>query len=99
MLNVEKNMNGATMEMALIGRLDSVTAPELKEILSECMLDADKLILDFAQLEYLSSAGLRVLLEAYKKMSDRDGMVIRNVNDVIMQVFKSVGFAKILTIE
>ena len=99
MLQVEKQKEGKTLIMSLIGKLDTVTAPQLKETIDDSLLDADKLILDFRELEYTSSAGLRVLLTVYKMMEERKGMIIRNVNGTIMQVFDSVGFTKLLKIE
>lgn len=99
MLQVEKQKEGKTLIMSLIGKLDTVTAPQLKETIDDSLLDADKLILDFQELEYTSSAGLRVLLTVYKMMEDREGLIIRNVNDTIMDVFASVGFTRFIKIE
>ena len=99
MLQVEKQKEGKTLIMSLIGKLDTVTAPQLKETIDDSLLDADKLILDFQELEYTSSAGLRVLLTVYNMMEDREGMIIRNVNDTIMEVFASVGFTRFIKIE
>ncbi len=99
MLQVEKQKEGKTLIMSLIGKLDTVTAPQLKETIDDSLLDADKLILDFQELEYTSSAGLRVLLTVYKMMEDREGLIIRNVNDTIMEVFASVGFTRFIKIE
>ena len=99
MLQVEKQKEGKTLLMSLIGKLDTVTAPQLKETIDDSLLDADKLILDFQELEYTSSAGLRVLLTVYKMMEDREGLIIRNVNDTIMEVFASVGFTRFIKIE
>ena len=99
MLQVEKQKEGKTLIMSLIGKLDMVTAPQLKETIDDSLLDADKLILDFQELEYTSSAGLRVLLTVYKMMEDREGLIIRNVNDTIMEVFASVGFTRFIKIE
>ncbi|MBR3518049.1 MAG: STAS domain-containing protein [Lachnospiraceae bacterium] len=99
MLQVEKQKEGKTLIMSLIGKLDTVTAPQLKETIDDSLLDADKLILDFQELEYTSSAGLRVLLTVYKMMADREGLIIRNVNDTIMEVFASVGFTRFIKIE
>ena len=99
MLQVEKQKEGKTLIMSLIGKLDTVTAPQLKETIDDSLLDADKLILDFQELEYTSSAGLRVILTVYKMMEDREGLIIRNVNDTIMEVFASVGFTRFIKIE
>ena len=99
LLQVEKQKEGKTLIMSLIGKLDTVTAPQLKETIDDSLLDADKLILDFQELEYTSSAGLRVLLTVYKMMADRERLIIRNVNDTIMEVFASVGFTRFIKIE
>ena len=98
-MNINKTINGSTLNIALEGRLDTTTAPQLEEELKQSVLDNTELILDFAKLEYLSSAGLRVLLAAQKVMNKQGKMVIRNVNDVITEVFEVTGFSDILTIE
>ncbi len=96
-MEIKKNQVNAELTVALSGRLDTVTAPELEASLGD-LADVEKLILDLAALEYVSSAGLRVLLSAQKKMSGKS-MVIKNVNETIMEVFDITGFADILTIE
>lgn len=84
----------------LKGRLDTTTAPELEAVFKEQREEASELELDFGGLEYLSSAGLRVLLAAFKEMKKQEGrMVIKNVNEEVMEVFTITGFAEILTIE
>lgn len=84
----------------LKGRLDTTTAPELEAVFKEQREGASELELDFGELEYLSSAGLRVLLAAFKEMKKQEGrMVIKNVNEEVMEVFTITGFAEILTIE
>lgn len=98
-MNIIKNLNGKTLNIALEGRLDTTTAPQLESELKQSVADNTELILDFAKLEYLSSAGLRVLLAAQKVMNKQGKMVIRNVNDVISEVFEVTGFADILTVE
>ncbi len=98
-MTITKNMNGTTLEIALEGRLDTMTAPELEAELKESMDGADSLVLDFSKLEYISSAGLRVLLSAHKAMSGKDGMKVTNVNEIVQEVFEVTGFADILTIE
>lgn len=98
-MNIIKNTEGKTLNIALEGRLDTTTAPQLEAELKQSIADNTELILDFAKLEYLSSAGLRVLLAAQKIMNKQGKMVIRNVNDVISEVFEVTGFADILTIE
>ncbi|MDE5754304.1 MAG: STAS domain-containing protein [Oscillospiraceae bacterium] len=98
-MNIIKNLEGKTLNIALEGRLDTTTAPQLEAELKQNIADHTALILDFAKLEYLSSAGLRVLLAAQKIMNKQGRMVIRNVNDVIAEIFEVTGFADILTIE
>ncbi|MDE7194025.1 MAG: STAS domain-containing protein [Oscillospiraceae bacterium] len=98
-MNIIKTTEGKTLNIALEGRLDTTTAPQLEAELKQSIADNTELILDFAKLEYLSSAGLRVLLAAQKVMNKQGKMVIRNVNDVISEVFEVTGFADILTIE
>ena len=98
-MNITKNMNGTTLEIALEGRLDTITAPELDAELNKDMPGADSLVLDFSKLDYISSAGLRVLLSAHKAMSCKGGMKVANVNEIVREVFEVTGFADILTIE
>lgn len=98
-MNIIKTTEGKTLNIALEGRLDTTTAPQLEAELKQSIADNSELILDFVKLEYLSSAGLRVLLAAQKVMNKQGKMVIRNVNDVISEVFEVTGFADILTIE
>ena len=81
------------------GRLDTTTAPQLENELKAELDRTDKLVLDFEKLEYISSAGLRVLLSAQKVMGKKGGMTIRRVNDVIMEIFEVTGFIDILNIE
>ena len=98
-MTITKNLNGTALEIALEGRLDTMTAPELEAELNQTMGGADSLTLDFSKLDYISSAGLRVLLTAHKAMAAKGGMKIRNVNEVVQEVFEVTGFADILTIE
>lgn len=98
-MNINKTIQGSTLNIALEGRLDTTTAPDLEAELKQSIADNTELILDFTKLEYLSSAGLRVLLAAQKIMNKQGKMVIRGVNDVISEVFEVTGFADILTIE
>ena len=97
-MEITKNCEGTTMELALKGRLDTITAPKLEEDLG-ALSGVETLVLDFAALEYISSAGLRVLLAAQKAMNKQGRMVIRHVCDDIMEVFDITGFCDILTIE
>ena len=98
-MTIEKKMNGSALEIALEGRLDTMTAPELEAELNQSMGNADSLTLDFSKLEYISSAGLRVLLSAHKAMSAKGGMKVTNVNEIVQEVFEVTGFADILNIE
>lgn len=99
MLNITKTMDGSALTMVLEGRLDTTTAPQLESELKAALDQADTLVLDFEKLEYISSAGLRVLLSAQKVMTKKGGMTIRHVNDVIMEIFEVTGFIDILNIE
>ena len=98
-MTITKNMNGKVLEIALEGRLDTMTAPELEVELNKSLGGADSLVLDFSKLDYISSAGLRVLLTAHKAMVAKGGMKITNVNEIVQEVFEVTGFADILTIE
>ena len=98
-MTMNKTMNGTELVIELEGRLDTVTAPELEAELGKSLDGAESLVLDFSKLEYISSAGLRVLLSAHKTMSAKGGMKITNVNEMVQEVFEVTGFADILTIE
>jgi len=98
-VNIIKNRTETELNIALEGRLDTTTAPQLEAELKENLDGVRQLTLDFAKLEYLSSAGLRVLLAAQKLMNRQGSMVIRNVNDVISEIFEVTGFSDILTVE
>ena len=98
-MTIEKNLNGTELNVKVIGRLDTVTAPQLEAELKQSIDGVEKLVLDFANLEYLSSAGLRVLLAAQKVMNKQGEMIIRNVNDTIHEIFDVTGFIDVLTIE
>ena len=98
-MTINKNQNGSTLTIALEGRLDTTTAPELEQELKDCLNDATELIMDFSGLDYISSAGLRVLLSTHKAMSRKGGMKVTHVNEVVNEVFDVTGFSDILTIE
>lgn len=98
-MTITKNQNGSHLDLALEGRLDTTTAPQLEAELKQSVNGVTELALDFAGLEYLSSAGLRVLLSAQKVMNKQGTMVIKNVNETIMEIFEVTGFVDILTIE
>ena len=98
-MTIQKNLQGTTLRVTLEGRLDTTTAPQLEAELKASMDGITELDLDFEKLEYLSSAGLRVLLAAQKVMNKQGSMVIRHVNETIHEVFEVTGFIDILTIE
>lgn len=98
-MTIEKTITGATVALKIIGRLDTTTAPELEATIDSCTAGISELVLDCSALEYVSSAGLRVILKAQKLMNDLGAMKLTNVNETIMEVFDITGFADILTIE
>lgn len=98
-MNIEQQKSGDSLTLLLSGRLDTVTAPVLEEHLLENLDGVASLVLDFADLNYISSAGLRVLLTAQKRMNRQGSMVVRHVNDMITEVFEMTGFCDILTVE
>ncbi len=97
-MTITKTAENGTLRIALEGRLDTNTAPQLEAELKTSLSGISELELDFSGLEYISSAGLRVLLAAQKTMSRQGKMTIRNVNETIMEVFEITGFVEILTI-
>ena len=99
MLNIEKKKEGSKLELALTGRLDTTTAPELEKELKASLDGVDELVFDMASLEYISSAGLRVLLSAQKIMNKQGTMKVLHVNETIMEIFEVTGFSDILVIE
>ena len=99
MLTINKTIENGKAAFSLEGRLDTITAPEFEQTLRESLEGLSELVLDFGQLEYISSAGLRVLLAAQKAMSKQGEMKICNVNETIMEIFDVTGFSDILTIE
>ena len=98
-MTITKELNGTELKIALEGRLDTMTAPELEAELSQDLKNAESLTMDFSKLDYISSAGLRVLLSAHKIMSGKGGMKLTHVNEIVSEVFEVTGFADILTIE
>ena len=99
MLEIRKTVAKETAVFALEGRLDTVTAPELEQSLAESLDGVTDLTLDFEKLEYISSAGLRVLLSAQKTMNRRGSMRLVHVGETVMEIFEVTGFSDILTIE
>ena len=98
-MTITKTLNGTELTVALQGRLDTVTAPELEAALKDALEGVTALVIDFAELEYISSAGLRVLLSAQKIMNKQGEMKVTHVNETVMEIFKVTGFSDILTIE
>ena len=99
-MNITKKFNDGVLEIALEGRLDTNTAPQLDNELKNRLTDVDKLIFDFAKLDYISSAGLRVLLSANKEMlrDGREPVTVINSNEIVREVFEVTGFSDILNI-
>lgn len=95
-MKIEKELEGTKLNVKVSGRLDTTTAPELEAELKEQFGSIGELVLDFKDLEYISSAGLRVVLNAHKEMNGK--MVIENVGEIVMEIFEVTGFADILTI-
>ena len=98
-MTIEKNLNGTELTITIAGRLDTTTAPQLEAEIKQSINGVEKLVLDFTALEYLSSAGLRVLLSTQKVMNKQGEMIIKNVNETINEIFEVTGFIDILTIE
>lgn len=100
MLNINKTIENGKAVIVPEGRLDTVTSPDMEAAIKETIPGISELVIDMASLEYISSAGLRVLLSAQKAVSGAGGsMKICNVNDTIMEIFDITGFSDILTIE
>ena len=99
MLNISKESNGSKLTVALEGRLDTTTSPDLEKELKNSLGDVTELVIDFGKLEYISSAGLRVILSTQKTMNKQGNMVIRNVCQEVREIFEVTGFLDILNIE
>ena len=98
-MTIEKKLNGDVATLVVTGRLDTQTAPELEKEVDGVVSDVKELVFDMNGLEYVSSAGLRVILKAQKIMNAKGSMKLTGVNDSIMEVFDITGFLDILTIE
>ena len=98
-MTIEKVLNGESAKIVVVGRLDTQTAPELEKEVDVITANLKELVFDMAGLEYVSSAGLRVILKAQKAMNTQGSMKLTGVNDSIMEVFDITGFLDILTIE
>ena len=99
MLNINKTLEDKKLTVALEGRLDTTTSPELEKSLKENLPDLTELVIDLSGLEYISSAGLRVLLSAQKTMMKQGSMKVTHVSETVMEIFEVTGFVDILTIE
>ena len=98
-MTIEKTITNASASLKIVGRLDTSTAPELEAAIDGCVAGIKELVLDCSKLEYVSSAGLRVILKAQKLMNAQGNMKLTHVNETIMEVFDITGFADILTLE
>lgn len=98
-MTIEKNLEGNQLTLKIAGRLDTTTAPDLEAEITSMIDGIEQLVLDLADLEYVSSAGLRVILKAQKEMNANGSMKLINVNDSVLEVFDITGFIDILTIE
>jgi anti-sigma B factor antagonist len=98
-MTINKTQNGSELTISLTGRLDTTTAPQLDDELKTALEGVEKLSFDFSGLEYISSAGLRVLLSAQKVMNKQGSMIVKNVSEEISEIFEVTGFVDILTIE
>ena len=97
-MNIEQKKDGKALVLAPEGRLDTMTAPQLEAALQEALPGVEELTFDFGKLEYISSAGLRVLLSAQKTMNKQGTMKVIHANEMIMEIFEVTGFADILNI-
>lgn len=98
-MTIDKVQNGAQLTVKVAGRLDTTTAPQLEGELKAALDGVEDLTMDFGGLEYISSAGLRVLLAAQKVMNKQGSMTVAGVNETIMEIFEVTGFSDILTIQ
>lgn len=98
-MNIQKNLDNAMLTLTLQGRLDAITAPLLSEVVENELTGVKKLILDFGFVEYVSSAGLRVILTAQDIMDEQGEMKVIRVNETVMEIFDITGLVDLLTIE
>ena len=98
-MTIEIKRNAAETILAVAGRLDTITSPSLEAKINEAVGDASKLILDLGSLDYISSAGLRVLLGAAQAMDGKGDMIVRNLNQSVREVFDLTGFSNLFNIE
>jgi len=98
-MQISKATEGNTLNVLLEGRLDTMTAPELDNAVKDDLASVDSVVLDLANLEYVSSAGLRVILSIHKTMAAKNGLVVKNPNETVSEVFEVTGFSDILDIQ
>lgn len=98
-MNIKRSTENGKTRLIPQGRLDTISAPELEAVVREVLPETSELIFDLEELEYVSSAGLRVLLSAQKAMNAKGKMKVCHVNDTILEIFEVTGFSDILTIE
>lgn len=99
MLNINKVKDGTTLTISIEGRLDTTTAPQLENVVNAEIEGASELIYDLKALDYISSAGLRVLLSSQKVMNKQGSMIVKNVSEEVLEIFEVTGFSDIFTIE
>ena len=98
-MEIKEELNGTTLTLKIIGRLDASNAQELTNKINSSLDGVKELIFDFSELKYVASAGLRALLMAQKRMNKQGKMVIRHVDETVMEVLEMTGFADLMTIE
>lgn len=98
-MKITKNQTGKSLVISVQGRLDTLTAPELEEVFRESLGDAEELTLDFSELDYISSAGLRALVGAEREMRGKGGMKIVHASELVKEVFEVTGFSTVLNVE
>lgn len=97
-MNIKKEENGSTLSITVSGRLDTTTSPRLDSEIKQSISNVTRLVIDMTDLDYISSAGLRVLLSARKIMNKQGEMIVKGANESIMEVFEITGFIDLLTI-
>lgn len=98
-MTISKTENGKEVTVSVEGRIDSKTAPEFEKEVKDCFESFDSMVIDLAQVNYVSSAGLRILLTAHKEMSAKEGLKVRNVCKEVMAIFNVTGFSGVLDIK
>ncbi len=98
-MTINRTKNGNSLTLAVSGRLETITAPELESVVKNELADVKELVFDFSQLDYISSAGLRVLLSAQKIMNNQGSMKVTGANEIVLEIFEVTGFSDILTLE